>query len=604
MSDQAATIKDTKELYTPLQLWETRILRLHPASDPEAPLKADLLRASLADGPNKTLRMDEDLITFEAISYTWGSPGCEGITVSSNGLAVRVMSSLGAALRRFRLPDHHRYLWADFLCINQLDAAEKSLQVANMFNIYREAQRVLAWLGDAGPHTPGAIKYLAQRPRQSRRDTGERGEPKSRIWTSDTTLNLGLADVYRRPWLRRVWVRREVFAPRQISVFFGDCELPFDVYREHGIALQDDLIDAAGGNIGTTFYPEMLDSLRSLRGLTQADDVSIVELQSERQEYLDSTLPEHDDQPPIRERCSAMIDDRSHKFEAVMEESRWLAVSDSRDMVYALLSLTYCPVLPTEPKFGLNPLGMRLDYTKSYSQILQDTTKFVMNRDQSLSILKHINRAPAPLGVERNSNTLPSWAIDWTISSLSDDNDHHVHRPGPRLRWQDPSKCGTISLWGIILSTIHSFVVLWDSGLDLHRLTVNAHSHLRVTVVRNRESALPHLYAREWRPAKVQWFHEPKAVSYKRFLTEANDLDHFKGVPDRSLVAVLVEGTAADEVVYLQPEHDGRFSYVRIGSRSEHLSLFLSDLPQDVGAWDGDDLFAANENQHQEYIVV
>ncbi|KAK5681016.1 hypothetical protein LTS10_006776 [Elasticomyces elasticus] len=518
MSIPAVSVGNTEKLYTPLQPWQTRILRLHSASDLDAPLEADLLRAGLADGPYLALSMDEDLITFEAISYTWGSPDGEGVTISCNGLAIGIMSSLGAALRRFRLPDQHRYLWADFLCINQLDAAEKSLQVANMFNIYRKAQRVLAWLGDAGPHTAAAIRYLAQRPRESSLDTEDQVEPNPRKWTSDTTLNLGLADVYCRPWLRRVWVRQEVFAARQISVFFGDCELAFDMYRDHGIALQDDLRDAAARNIGTTFHSGLLDSLRSLRGLTQADEVSIVELHSERQTYLDLTLSGHANQPPTRERYPA--NDTTRRFEAVFEESRWLAASDSKDMV------------------------------------------------------------------------------------LSDDNDHHSHRPGPKLRWQDPSKCGTISLRGILLSTIHSFVVSWDSGLDLHRLIVDAHTHLRVTVVRNRESALPHLYAREWRPAQVQWFHEPKAVSYKRFLTEANDLDQFKGVPDRSLVAVLVEGTAADEVVYLQPEHDGRFSYVRIGDLSEHLSLFLSDLPQDVGAWDGDDLFAANENQHQEFTVV
>jgi hypothetical protein len=38
--------------------------------------------------------------------------------------------------------------WVDALCINQKDAEERDEQVRRMKSIYRDAERVVIWLGD------------------------------------------------------------------------------------------------------------------------------------------------------------------------------------------------------------------------------------------------------------------------------------------------------------------------------------------------------------------------------------------------------------------------------------------------------------------------
>ncbi|KAJ8108293.1 hypothetical protein OPT61_g8273 [Boeremia exigua] len=51
-------------------------------------------------------------------------------------------------MRQFRHPKTIRRLWADAQCVNQMDVAEKSSQVRAMGKTYRDAKKVLVWLGD------------------------------------------------------------------------------------------------------------------------------------------------------------------------------------------------------------------------------------------------------------------------------------------------------------------------------------------------------------------------------------------------------------------------------------------------------------------------
>jgi len=64
---------------------------------------------------------------FTALSYIWGDESNTRAIVS-NGHAVSVTANLQAALREFRTGREfsgHFKLWADALCINQNDLAER-----------------------------------------------------------------------------------------------------------------------------------------------------------------------------------------------------------------------------------------------------------------------------------------------------------------------------------------------------------------------------------------------------------------------------------------------------------------------------------------------
>ena len=61
----------------------------------------------------------------ECISYVWGKES-KLIKVICDGEELGVTVNLNDALRRFRLPNDTRRVWADAVCINQLDHTEKS----------------------------------------------------------------------------------------------------------------------------------------------------------------------------------------------------------------------------------------------------------------------------------------------------------------------------------------------------------------------------------------------------------------------------------------------------------------------------------------------
>jgi len=94
-----------------------------------------------------TVRRSENPI-YEALSYAWGEPifshVIEEVTTQS---VLRVTLNLHDALQALRYEHDTRLLWADSLSINQTDLKEKGDQVALMGPTYRDAQRVVVWLG-------------------------------------------------------------------------------------------------------------------------------------------------------------------------------------------------------------------------------------------------------------------------------------------------------------------------------------------------------------------------------------------------------------------------------------------------------------------------
>jgi hypothetical protein len=85
---------------------------------------------------------------YEALSYTWGNPA-EKSPINISGAVFSAQRNLKSALHHLRYPDKVRILWVDALCINQSDNEEKSVQVARMGDIYRNAEQTTVWLGEA-----------------------------------------------------------------------------------------------------------------------------------------------------------------------------------------------------------------------------------------------------------------------------------------------------------------------------------------------------------------------------------------------------------------------------------------------------------------------
>ncbi|KAF5654950.1 cytochrome P450 monooxygenase cytochrome P450 monooxygenase [Fusarium sp. NRRL 25303] len=106
-----------------------------------------------------------DQLPFNVLSYVWGDPKVTEI-ILVNGHEYPVTTSLASALRC--VPQHlsqskhaaGQKLWVDAICINQVDNAEKSHQVAKMGEIYSQSALVLCWLGPLSDPIGAAIDVV------------------------------------------------------------------------------------------------------------------------------------------------------------------------------------------------------------------------------------------------------------------------------------------------------------------------------------------------------------------------------------------------------------------------------------------------------------
>lgn len=130
---------------------QIRLLKLHPGASPEDPqLFVDLVTVPLDAAP-----------PFAALSYAWGDP-LPQIEIRCCGLAAKIGLNLSSALRQLRpaAAEPGWLIWADALCINQGDTAERNAQVRMMGDIYAEATTTLIWLGEEDDDVARAMTWL------------------------------------------------------------------------------------------------------------------------------------------------------------------------------------------------------------------------------------------------------------------------------------------------------------------------------------------------------------------------------------------------------------------------------------------------------------
>ncbi|RFU76044.1 hypothetical protein TARUN_6205 [Trichoderma arundinaceum] len=198
---------------------EIRILQIEPGAQ-DSPIRCKFQVATL----------DSLDVSYEALSYAWGNDSAdshESIYFGAND--VGVTPSLADALRRLRLPNEQRHVWADALCINQTDNVEKSLQVSMMGRIYNKSKQGAIWLGPLGD-------AFAPADAQAALDTlswiaGDREQPS---WMDDDdakrmAASEALKALMNVSWWNRIWTVQEAILPPKATIYWGPCELPWDM---------------------------------------------------------------------------------------------------------------------------------------------------------------------------------------------------------------------------------------------------------------------------------------------------------------------------------------------------------------------------------------
>jgi hypothetical protein len=158
----------------------------------------------------KTFQFD-DAPYYHALSYCWGEKLDGMELIPCNDRALEIGRNLWGALNRLFVDYRAEWHWCDVVSIeqglDQVAMTEKLQQTPFMDTIFKMADPVLIWLGDASPMEEKAFPYLVDR-REKDSQTGvlpidvDLSSPSDHIWEY-------WARILMRPWFSRVWVCQE-----------------------------------------------------------------------------------------------------------------------------------------------------------------------------------------------------------------------------------------------------------------------------------------------------------------------------------------------------------------------------------------------------------
>lgn len=363
-----------------------RYLVLLPGVDYE-PLKCSLCTSRLSE------------VGYEAISYVWGTD-LRDHDIVCDGKVLKITSNLHRALRRVRLPDTPRILWADSICINQDNLQEKSRQVILMGDIYGNAERVLICMSSSGGEHGSRVAALLKdacgmidssilqinKKVDERKRRGD-GEPHERPWdcfpypdASDPVLHdsrwASVSVLVKQDWFSRGWVVREAGLARHGLVIWGNTifawhdlmrVLLWRQYRASGkINIQDD-------------------HLRS----------HLVAYESRHRDFTSLLYQE--------------ADQDVYSLLNYIHVAKDLHMKDPRDRIYAFLDLAEGPTsrLNIVPNYNNAPSKVYRDFARDYVLEIGD-----------INLLHYVNHSEDSL-----KSTSMTWVPDW---SMREDNNFAV----------------------------------------------------------------------------------------------------------------------------------------------------------------------------------
>ena len=178
---------------------------------------------------------------YTAISYDWGDPKASRQIVSIDDKLFEVRQNLYDLLARLteRTDVPSRRFWIDAICIDQDHMVEKSSQVQQMKNVFRNADEVFVWLGEAADGSDIAADCINNQ--ADKTDTACHAGTRIQVMPLD--LNSGsietknifrggsaraLKALCRRSYFSRTWVVQELFLASKIRVLCGSKEWLWD----------------------------------------------------------------------------------------------------------------------------------------------------------------------------------------------------------------------------------------------------------------------------------------------------------------------------------------------------------------------------------------
>ncbi|KAL0930512.1 ankyrin and het domain protein [Colletotrichum truncatum] len=436
--------------YSALGERDFRILSLSPGKFNE-PLKGELIVRAVDPYVDEASKHDgeipETADSYEAVSYVWGSNDTpRSITLSST--EVSITENLYNCLRRVRLEDRPRNVWADALCINQADKAEKQAQVMLVHDIYVGSRRTLAYLGEEADGSKEAMELIEKYWRvniPNPLNAGARafledlqGEPvpdaptgaEAELPAEGDEKWLAVSRFWNRAWFKRVWIVQEFILARDVLMICGDKTVNWAQLWPATIALEEPesppwpLIDEKGDEVESAadLMANMAQRLRfyqlgAMRGNDREhghgddghdhghehgggccggahghdDDDEEVEEVEDGEDGEDGEWESEDEGEDPK---------RSTELLSLLLSFREVEATDPRDFYFALL--------------GLAADGDRPEFRPDYSETFEETAlrfgRTLLHEPFSEELLDHAGIAEHLNGAD---NKVPSWLPDF-----------------------------------------------------------------------------------------------------------------------------------------------------------------------------------------------
>jgi len=338
---------------------DIRLILLHPGSLDNDDITCEILLTSLANHPS-----------FEALSYTWGTEHkTESIQIGPN--ALKITANLHSALKHLRHVTEIRVLWADAICINQADDAERSKQVRIMGNIYSKADRTVVWLGEGFDGDKDAFALVSKFAQGSIDDNVQIFiEPLAlediEVFLKDFNWVV-LDELLSRKWFTRMWVIQEVAVAREVLVVCGTLCCSWETMEKFAIAILTNVVTYGLSELvlaRTLSNVICISNIRRAFGRFGKRDVSIWV-------YLKATI--------------------------------LFLATDPRDRVYSLLGL----VLPERLSH------LVVDYTLPWESLYTKLSQEFYQSGRVFNILSFSGTQRQTAGI-----TLPSWVVDWSLDPM------------------------------------------------------------------------------------------------------------------------------------------------------------------------------------------
>ncbi|RDI88985.1 hypothetical protein Vi05172_g1274 [Venturia inaequalis] len=335
-----------------------------------------------------TVPFDGDKVPYEAISYAWHQHQSEPPTNQFCAIScqqgehegfIDITPNLREALLQFRYPDRSRSIWVDSICIDQKNLEERSLQVQRMATIYRQAEKVLIWLGNDDGFAGPAFESLRMMADGKHSHFQKNTEPLGRL--------------SQRSWFRRAWVIQEVVKARRAFVVCGKHTLKFGTLQTGFDAIRTRL--DRGGTDMLNDQESQHQAERLIPAMLLCQSVSHCIHYSKHGKRWGSR---NTNSRSLKPSASKVV-----QFGLLLHNLRHCEATDARDKVYAFLGLSF------------KPLAMlQADYSVSVEELYTDVAITILGSGdlEALSLLYFVqtsNKHQTPI----NSASLPSWVPDW-----------------------------------------------------------------------------------------------------------------------------------------------------------------------------------------------